>query len=137
MPAPTPPKGTKQFADTGSSAGIKDLPGSADYHGFAAGSSILVPAGKIVRLPDQPCRYAMLSHWNVQNDAASFAFRTVSGDQMYENAGDEIYFGFNGVLVAQLFPAQSTGLFPINNLNQICLRSRPGDNITVWYAWFY
>ena len=138
MPAPTPAKGIKQFGDTGSAPGVKSLPASIDnFQGYAAGSSILVPAGKIIRLPDQTCRYAMLSNWNVINNASTFAFRSVSGDQMYENAGDEVYFGFNGVLVAQLFPSQSTGLLPVNNLKQICLRSRPGEDITVWYAWFY
>jgi hypothetical protein len=136
MSAPISKK-TPSFGVGRSTGGFKSPTDMDSFEGFAAGSSILVPDGKLVRLPNQRCRYAMLSHWNVINNASSFAFRTVSGDQMYENAGDEVYFGFNGVLVAQLFPSQSTGLLPVNNLDQICLRSRPGDDITIWYAWFW
>lgn len=106
-----------------------------DFEGKAGGSSLFVPLGRMVRLPDQPCRFVMLSHFNVLNNAA-YSFRTVSGDSLYENAGEEIYYGFHGILTGQLFPSQNTGLLPVSNLNQICLQGRPGVEATIWYSWF-
>lgn len=108
----------------------------ADYEGKTGGSSIDVGEGG-VRLPDQPCKYAMISNWNVLNDAAAFSFHAPSADNLYENSGFEMYYGFNGIYVAQIFPGSNTGLLPVNNLKQICLRTRPGSVLTAWFAWFY
>lgn len=106
-----------------------------NYEGRAAGSSILVDENSL-RLPHQPCRYALLANWNTQNEP-SFSYKSLSGSGLYEDGGYEIYYGFNGVFVAQLFPSQNSGLLPISNLDQICVRSRPGVNVQLWYAWFW
>lgn len=104
----------------------------SDAFGTGSSSSILVDADG-VRLPNQPARYLILSNWNVQNDPAM----TIKGGagSLLEELGEEVYWGFNGVYAHQLFPSQTTGLIPVNNLQQICLRTRTGDSITVWYSW--
>jgi hypothetical protein len=105
------------------------------FEGRAAASSILVnEVGS--RLPYQPCRYALLSNWNVQNDP-TLAYKSLSGSGLYEDAGFEIYYGFGGVYCVQLFPSQNSGLLPISNLDQICVRSRAGSSVQLWYAWFW
>lgn len=104
----------------------------ASVEGRGQSSSILVTPGG-VRLPDQPARYILLSNWNVENDAA-FTLKNAPGDLM-EEIEAEVYWGFNGVYAHQLFPGRSTELIPCSNLKQICLRSRPGDQIQIWYSW--
>lgn len=88
------------------------------------------------RLPNQPCKFAMLSNWNVDDDP-SMAFKPVSSDNLVANAGFEVYYGFNGIYVAQLLMGHVTDLLPISNLDQICVRSRPSSTARVWFAWFY
>ena len=108
----------------------------SNFEGRSGASSILVPADKLVRLPDQPCKFAMLSNFNIQNDSA-FTLKASGTGGLYQDIGEEVYYGFNGIVIAQLFPAESTQLLPVNNLDQVCLRTRPGDSITIWYAWFW
>ena len=88
------------------------------------------------RLPENKCKFVMLCNWNAADDTA-LTYTALSGDSLYENNGDEIYYGFAGVLVAQLFPSQNSGLLPLNNTNQICVRTRPGNTLKLWYACFW
>jgi len=105
------------------------------YEGKAAGSSVLVNENGI-RLPYQPCKYALLANWNTLNEP-TLGYRNLSGNGLYEDAGLELYYGFNGVYVAQLFPSQNSGLLPVANLDMICVRTRPGSSVPLWYAWFW
>lgn len=108
-----------------------------NYQGKVDGGQIDVTEGG-VRLPPRPCKFVMLANWNVnQADTATLAFYAVSGDGLYENSGREVYYGFGGIYIAQLFPTANSGLLPVKNTSQICLRSRPGATIPIWYAWFY
>lgn len=105
------------------------------FEGRAAGSSLIVTENGL-RLPYQPCRYALLANWNVQNEP-SLSYKPQGLSGFYEDSNNEIYYGFSGVYVAQLFPSQNSGLLPISNLDQICVRSRPGVSVQLWYAWFW
>lgn len=108
----------------------------SDYEGRSGASSIKVGDGELKRLPDQPCKFAVISNWNVQ-DVPSFTIKATGASGFYDDSADEVYYGFNGIIMGQIMPARSTELLPVNNLNQICVRTRPGDSITIWYAWFW
>lgn len=135
MTAPTP---TPKAAFLGGQPNdlMKFVSGYFDnYLGKSDAGSVLVTEGG-VRLPNRPCKFVLLSNWNTEHDA-NLNFKTLSGDGLYENSGDEIYYGFNGIYVAQLFPSQNSGLLPVSNTDQICLRSHPSQSTQVWYAWFW
>ena len=107
-----------------------------DFLGKARSSSFDV-AADLRRLPDNPCKFVLLANFNVDEETP-LTYTALSADSLYENAGDEIYYGFDGVIAAQLFPSQNSGLLPVNNTNQICLRARPGvGQKKLWYTWFY
>jgi hypothetical protein len=136
MPAPSP---IARKAFIGGGSGGLD-PALSDfltdgYLGEARSSSFEVTQD-LKRLPDNPCRFVMLSNWNAGDDVA-LSYSTLSGDNLYENAGDEIYYGFAGTLAAQLFPSQSTGLLPVKNTNLISVRTRNGEVRKLFYTWFY
>lgn len=120
----------------GKQSGPPDINYLANYEGVSGGSAIEVTEGGVT-LPPQPCKYVLISNWNVSNDAEGFTYRAPSGDNLYENAGFELYYGFKGVYVCQLFPGSNSFLIPVNNTKQICLRTRPGVTLTAWFAWFY
>lgn len=101
--------------------------------GVGRSSSILVVEGG-VRLPDEDCRLVKLANWNAANDE-SFAFKAAPG--LIEESGDEVYWGFAGIYAHQLFTSRETDWIPVNNLNQISLRSRPGETVHVWYSWIF
>jgi len=107
----------------------------ADYFGIARGGSVDATEA-IKRLPDNPCKYVMLANWNTTAGSAQ-AYQALSADSLYENAGYEIYYGFEQSLILQLFPSQNSGLLPVNNTNQICFKARPAATVKLWYAWFY
>ena len=92
-----------------------------------------------VRLPDIPAIAAMLSNWNVDN-APALGIRTGSvGSGLYSPEKEiqlEIYWGFGGVYAHQLFPGESTGIVPLTNLKDVCLRSRPGQTVTIWFSYW-
>src|SRR5690349_21168758 len=90
-----------------------------DFKGKAFGSSTIIPADVLVRLPSQPCKFAMLSNFNVADVPAFTAKGDVGGNALPEDDLSEIYWGFNGRIVAQLFAGRSTEIFPVSNLNQI------------------
>jgi hypothetical protein len=106
------------------------------FEGKAAGGSKNIPADKIIRLPDQPCRFAVLSNWST-DDTPIMAEKSDAGvpESDLDNM-QEIYYGFGGQLIAQLFVGQSSEMFPVSNLNQICIRARPGQSARVYFAWF-
>ena len=92
-----------------------------------------------VRLPDIPAIALMLSNWNVENEP-SFALRPgTAGSGLYSPEKEsqlEIYWGFGGVYAHQLFPGDTTPVIPITNLKEICLRSRPGQRVTIWFSYW-
>lgn len=107
---------------------LEDLQGLAN-----CGTKALAGHGTLIVLPDQPCKFAMLSSWTVGVDnsrtAKTGATASTKGSG---SAGVEIYWGFNGQLFGQLFTGERTEMLPINNLNQICA-SGTGQ---LFYAWF-
>ena len=107
------------------------------FQGKANSSSTIIPADVKIRLPNQPCRFAMLSNFNVL-DAPAFTAKTGAGDPaLVEDDLTEIYWGFGGQIAHQLFAGRSTEVFPIENLNLITVRCRPSDSTTVWYSWWF
>jgi len=107
------------------------------FEGSSGGGSRDIPLNKIVRLADQACRFAIVSNWST-DDTTALAEKADAGvpesdlDDM-----QEIYYGFGGQLIGQLFVGQQTEILPVSNLNQICVRSRPGKTGRVYYAWFW
>lgn len=106
-----------------------------DFQGLAQAGSIEVPADKVIPLPYQPCKLAMLFNWNVGNDT-SFTSKG-GGGNLIEDDQLEYYYGFGRQIIGQLFQSRSTELFPVSNLNQIVVRTRPGSAGRVYYAWFW
>lgn len=112
-----------------------DAPRIDDSIGDAFSSSFLC-TGQLQRLPSNPCRLVLLSNWNVSVDVAQ-TYDALSTDDLYENAGFEIYYGFRGVIAHQLFPSQSSPFLPVNNTDQISVRVREGAaDRHVWFSWF-
>lgn len=111
---------------------LEDLRGIAN-----CGTVTLLGHGNsnLVTLPDQPCKFAMLSQWTVGVDnsrtAKTGATASTKGSG---SAGVEIYWGFNGKLFGQLFTGERTEMLPINNLNQLCASGTSGA--ILFYAWF-
>ena len=91
------------------------------------------------RLPDIPAIAVKLSNWNVENEP-NFTLRPGSaGSGLYSPEKEsqlEIYWGFGGVYAHQLFPGESTDLIPLTNLKDVCLRSRPGQTVTIWFSYW-
>ena len=108
----------------------------AGFKGVAGASSKIIEADVTVRLPDQPCRFAMLSNFNVTDVPAFTPKGDVGANALPEDDLDEIYWGFSGRICAQLFAGRSTEIFPISNLNLITVRCRPSQSTTVWFAWW-
>lgn len=107
-----------------------------NYFGNAQ-SGVADVSSSLQRLPHNPCRFVMLSNWNATPDAA-LSYTALSGDSLYENAGDEIYYGFGRVVTAQLFPSQNSGLLPVNNTDQICFFNKAGSATSkLYYTWFW
>lgn len=104
------------------------------FNGNANSGVMIVAAGASVRLPDIPCRAIKLSRWNVTDDEQ---FTTVVAGPV-EEADIEVYYGFNGVLFAPLFPGRETDILPINNANIITLRApaKVGAAVAVHYVCF-
>lgn len=89
------------------------------------------------RLPSNPCRFVLLANWNATDDVA-LSYTALSGDTLYENAGDEIYYGFGRIVTCQLFPSQNSGLLPVNNTDLICFFNKNGSATSkLYYTWFW
>ena len=108
-----------------------------NFEGNANASSVTIPADKTVRLPDQPCKFAMLSNFNVLDDTNFTAKPTAGSASVVEDDLQEIYFGFRGRLIAQLFAGRNTELLPVSNLNQISVRCRPAQSGVIYFSWFW
>ena len=106
------------------------------FQGKAFASSTKIPADVTMRLPTVPCKFAMLSNFNVQDVPAFTEKSDLGADALPEDDLDELYWGFNGIICAQLFAGRSTEIFPISNLNQISVRCRPSNSSTLWFAWW-
>lgn len=88
------------------------------------------------RLPSNPCKFVLLSNWNASVDIVQ-SYDALSADDLYENAGFEIYYGFRGVIAHQLFPSQSSPFLPVSNTDQISVKVRQGAaDRYVWFSWF-
>lgn len=107
---------------------LKDYQGKADTKTITATPSGVVPEFTA-------CRFVQIFNFNVDNDAN----RPYSAPpaSVVTTSGLEIYFGFNGTEIGQIFAGDKSDLYPINNLNQLILRSRPGTTRTVWIVYFW
>jgi hypothetical protein len=101
------------------------------FEGYESSSIAVDEDG--VTLPNIKARYVMLSNWNVENKAL-MTKKTLAEP---EQAGDEIYYGFNGTPAHQLFQSQTTAMIPVNNLSDVFLRARPGAVVQVWFSYWY
>lgn len=100
-------------------------------------SSSFLCTAELQRLPSNPCRLVLLSNWNSTVDSTAPAYDALSADDLYENAGLEIYYGFNGIAAHQLFASQMSPFLPISNTDQISVKVRTGTpDRYVWFSWF-
>src|SRR5437588_12458109 len=89
-----------------------------------------------VRLPYTPAVAVMLSNWNVNNDPA-LGLKSGSGSaSLVQDDLDEVYWGFGGVYAHQLFASDCSVIIPVTNLQDICLRARAGQRVTIWYSYW-
>jgi hypothetical protein len=107
---------------------LKDYQGKADTKTITATETGVVP-----EFTD--CRFVQIFNFNVEND--SNRPYSVPPASLTETSGLEIYFGFNGTEIGQIFPGEKSDIYPISNLNQLVLRSRPGTTRTVWLTYFW
>jgi hypothetical protein len=111
------------------------------FQGLSNSGSVSLPVDKTIRLPDQPCKFVMLSNFTVLDDMDNTAKPDAGDPLTVIDNQQEIYYGFTsgagGRLVAQLFVGQSTELLPVNDCNQIIVRSRHGNAGVIYYAWFW
>ena len=108
----------------------------SDFQGRSDASSIIIAAADQVRLPSNPCKFAFLSRWNVTNNEAFTAL--LAPGVVAEDGNIEVYYGFNNIIVDQLFPGRRTELLPVNNTDQIVIRNpKVGAAVAIYYAWFY
>jgi hypothetical protein len=105
-----------------------------NYQGKAGNTIVLVTDVGIV--PEYTeCKFAQIANFNIENDAA-MPYESVAPDLNFTNE-TEVYFGFNGAVTRQIFGGQTSEIFPISNLNQLVLQTRPGKTRTVWVTYFY
>lgn len=90
---------------------------------------------KGVRLPHQPCRFVKLENLTVSGDAV-FSYKSRAGNGA-RNASLEVYYGFGDEIAHALYDGRATELYPIDNLNRVILRARPGETVKIYYSWFY
>ena len=89
-----------------------------------------------IRLPFTPAVAVMLSNWNVDNDPA-LGLKAGSGSaNLVQDDLNEVYWGFGGVYAHQLFASGCSEIIPVTNLQDICLRSRAGQTVTIWYSYW-
>lgn len=114
------------------------IPYLEDFRGESGAGTLAVSDGETKRLPNQPCRFAILFNWTVQDTSALTSPVAGAASSLPAAAANstEIYYGFGGVICAQLFAGYSTELLPVNNLNQISVRQPSGKDAIVRYAWF-
>lgn len=78
------------------------------------------------------CKFVKLSNWNADDDLAQTA-----NTALVETSGNEIFYGFDGVLAHQLFPARETEFLPCENLSQINVKTRDGVSRKLFFTFFY
>ncbi len=88
-----------------------------------SGSAVVTDKG--VRLPDEAARFVMLENWYVLDD-----------DLLTNAHAIDVLWGYNGTYSHWLRAGGSTALLPVNNLNFISLRSKPGETITIYFSWY-
>lgn len=77
-----------------------------------------------VTLPDVPCVAVKLENWDF------------AGDLVTPNNVDALW-GYGGIYVHWLRVGVATGLLPVNNLKDICLRSvQDGQELDVFYSYY-
>lgn len=109
-----------------------------DLNGTGGSGAAAIAADKETRLPDVPCRFVQLHNWTVTDATGLATVRESALSSQPKDAADgtELYYGFNGVMSAQLFAGESTPLLPVNNLNQIYARATTGNTGTIRYTYF-
>ena len=88
---------------------------------------------KMTRLPDMKAKFVILSNFNIEV-TANYVNKATGGN-LAEETGNEVFWGFRGIPANQLFMGKSTEMLPINNLNQISVRTRPGKTIMLYITW--
>lgn len=117
---------------------LKLIPYLEDFRGESGGGTITVADGETRRLPNEPCKFVILFNWTVRDTSELTSPIASAASSLPASAatGTEIYYGFNGVICAQLFAGYGTELLPVSNLNQISVRQPSGKTAIVRYAWF-
>ena len=106
-----------------------------DFKGTGQAASLLVTEAGVT-LPRIPCKFVKIFNWNTNNDATQ-STQATNATGSYIDVGEEIYWGFNGIIAGQIFPAGNTELIPVSSLDQICLQAKAGSGSRqVWYMWW-
>jgi hypothetical protein len=123
-----------------------------DYKGQAQSDTVELPANRLIRLPDRPCKRVRLSNWTVTDGRVaadgtlvaeggapyapfSGSLGAATGRPADAADGSELYYGFGDNLAHQLFVGESVE-FEISNLSQIVVRSTPGISGVIYFTWF-
>jgi hypothetical protein len=106
-----------------------------DFEGKGYADSILVTEAG-VKLPNTPCKFVKICNWNTNNDSTQ-SIQAANATGSYIDTGTEVYYGFHGIIAGQIFPAGSTELLPVSNLNEILLQTKVGGgNRQIWFMWW-
>jgi hypothetical protein len=103
------------------------IPGTimGPLQGFADGGTLDVTTTP-KRLPDNPCKLVKLELWDTQEDSG---FSALASEEI-------IYWGYNQGVYHRLASGGNTELLPLNNTNQIIVRSQSGT-VTLFYSWYW
>ncbi len=94
----------------------------ADFKGEAHPGSVEVTE-KGITLPDEDARFVMLENWHLTTD--------LTADQTVE-----VLWGYRGQYLHWLRSGGSSQLLPVRNLQDICLRTKPGETVTVFFSYY-
>lgn len=84
-----------------------------------------------VRLIDDfECDFVELFVRNTEDDGNDTP-KTKGGGMLYEESKEEIYWGFRGVCINQVFPAQASEKIPVANAKDIFVRANKGKGGSV------
>ena len=92
--------------------------------GVALADSIEVTE-KGITLPKEAARLVKLENWDVLPDTTLTAGNNV-----------DVLWGYKGIYSHWLRAGGNTELLPISNLSDICLRTRPGQSVTIFYSFY-
>ncbi len=96
------------------------------------GAKEVTPVGTALGDAGDRCRAVVLSNWNVADDIQGT--KNTPSDKTPDESGSEIFYGFGGIPTHQLFPSQTTGLIPCQNLGEIFVKTKPGKIRKVFFT---